>query len=115
MEWGEAQEKAYQSIKALLTKEPVLRLLDPGKTYFLQTDASDSCIGAVSMQVSSLFIQSSLCTTNRSRATRVHEQSKVCPRTPNELDYVLQSYNFRVEAIKGSENVGADYLSRVEE
>ena len=27
----------------------------------------------------------------------------------------LQSYNFRVEAIKGSGNVGADYLSRVEE
>ena len=24
----------------------------------------------------------------------------------------LQNYNFRVEAIKGSENVGADYLSR---
>ena len=27
----------------------------------------------------------------------------------------LQSYNFKVEAIKGSENVGADYLSGVEE
>ena len=27
----------------------------------------------------------------------------------------LQSYTFRVEAIKGSENVGADYPSRVEE
>ena len=27
----------------------------------------------------------------------------------------LQSYNFKVEAIKGSENVGADYLSRIEE
>ena len=27
----------------------------------------------------------------------------------------LQGYNFKVEAIKGSENVGADYLSRVEE
>ena len=27
----------------------------------------------------------------------------------------LQSYKFRVKAIKGSENVGADYLSRVEE
>ena len=27
----------------------------------------------------------------------------------------LQSYNFKVEAIKGSENVEADYLSRVEE
>ena len=46
VEWGEA----YQSIKALLTKEPVLRLPDPGKTYFMQTDASDSGIGAVLMQ-----------------------------------------------------------------
>ena len=27
----------------------------------------------------------------------------------------LQSYNFKLEAIKGSENVGVDYLSRVEE
>ena len=27
----------------------------------------------------------------------------------------LQSYNFKVEAIKGSENVRVDYLSRVEE
>ena len=27
----------------------------------------------------------------------------------------LQSYSFKVEAIKGSENVGADYLSRAEE
>ena len=49
VEWGEAQEKAYQSIKALLTKEPVLRLPDSRKTYFLQTDASDSGIGAVLM------------------------------------------------------------------
>ena len=30
VEWGEAQEKVYQSIKATLTKEPVLRLPDPG-------------------------------------------------------------------------------------
>ena len=50
VEWGEVQEKAYQSIKALLTKEPVHCLPDPGKTNFLQTDASDSGIGAVLMQ-----------------------------------------------------------------
>ena len=50
VEWSEAQEKAYQSIKVILTKEPVLRLPDPTKTYFLQTDASDSGIGAVLMQ-----------------------------------------------------------------
>ena len=51
VEWGEAQEKAYHSIKALLTKEPVLQLPDPGKTYFLQTDASDSGIGIVLMNM----------------------------------------------------------------
>ena len=28
---------------------------------------------------------------------------------------LLQSYNMKVEAIKGSDNVGADYLSRVME
>ena len=28
---------------------------------------------------------------------------------------LLQSYSFKVEAIKGSENVGADYLSQAEE
>ena len=49
-EWGEAQEKAYQSIKAFFTKEPVLRMPDPGKTYFPHTNASDSGIDAVLMQ-----------------------------------------------------------------
>ena len=28
---------------------------------------------------------------------------------------LMRSYNMKVEAIKGSENVGADYLSRVTE
>ena len=28
---------------------------------------------------------------------------------------LIRCYNFKVEAIKGSENVGVDYLSRVEE
>ena len=50
VEWGEVQEKAYQSITALLTKEPILRLPDPGKTSFLRTDASDTGIGAALMQ-----------------------------------------------------------------
>ena len=50
VEWGEAQEKAYQTIKLYLTSEPILRLPDPAKTYFLRTDASNNGIGAVLMQ-----------------------------------------------------------------
>ena len=48
--WGEAQEKAYPSIKDLLTREPILQLADPGRTYFLRTATSDHGIGAVLMQ-----------------------------------------------------------------
>ena len=50
VEWGQAQEKAYQTIKFHLTNEPILRLPDPEKTYYLQTDASNTGIGAVLMQ-----------------------------------------------------------------
>ena len=50
VEWSEAQEKAYQTIKSYLTCEPILRLSDPAKTYFLRTDASNNGIGAVLMQ-----------------------------------------------------------------
>ena len=154
VEWGEAQEKAYQSIKALLTKEPVLRLPDSRKTYFLQTDASDSGIGAVLMQEHDgklfpvCYASKKLSSAERNYSTiekeclaivwgfkRFHLYLYGVPfvlQTDHEpLKYMnsakfangrlmrwamfLQSYNFRVEAIKGSENVGADYLSRVEE
>ena len=47
VEWGQAQEKAYQTIKFRLTNEPILRLPDPVKTYYLQTDALNTEIGAV--------------------------------------------------------------------
>lgn len=47
MEWGEAQEKAYQTIKIHLTSDLILCLPDPNKTYVLNTDASDYGIGAV--------------------------------------------------------------------
>jgi len=50
VEWGDAQEKAYRSIKILLTNGPILRLTDPEKTFVLRTDASDYGIGAVLMQ-----------------------------------------------------------------
>ena len=40
--WDEAQEKSYQTIKSYLASEPILRLPDPAKTYFSQTDASNN-------------------------------------------------------------------------
>jgi len=50
VEWGDAQEKAYRTIKILPTSDPILRLPDPEKTFVLRTDASNYGIGAVLIQ-----------------------------------------------------------------
>ena len=50
VQWGEAQEKAYQTIRSYLTSEPILRLPDPAETYFSRTEVSNNGIGAVLMQ-----------------------------------------------------------------
>ena len=153
VEWSEAQEKAYQTIKSYLRSEPILRLPDPAKTYFLPTDASNNGIGAVLMKRHDeklfpvCYARKKLSSTERNYSTiekeclaivwgikRFHLYLYGVPfvlQTDHEpLKYMdsakytnarlmrwamfLQSYNFKVEAIKGSENVGAGYLSRVE-
>ena len=48
--WSDAQEKAYQTLKNLLSNDPILHLPDPEKTFVLRTDASDYGISAVLMQ-----------------------------------------------------------------
>ena len=152
VEWGDAQEKAYQTIKILLAGDPILRLPDPEKTFVLRTDASDYGIGAVLMQEhgDKLFPMSyaskklSHAELNYSTIEKEclavvwgiktfhmyvyggrfilqtdHEPLKYMNSakfTNNRLmrwAMALQSYNMKVEAIKGSDNVGADYLSRV--
>ena len=48
--WGNAQEKAYQTLMTLLASKPILQIPDPKKTYYLIIDASDYGVGAVLMQ-----------------------------------------------------------------
>jgi hypothetical protein len=50
VQWGPAQEKAYQTVRDMLSREPVLRIPDPSKPFVLRTDASDDGVGAVLMQ-----------------------------------------------------------------
>ena len=151
VEWGDAQEKAYQTIKILLTSDPILRLPDPEKSFVLRTDASDYGIGAVLMQEHEgklfpiCYASKKLSDTELNYSTIEKECLAVVwgikrfhmylygvrfvLQTDHEpLKYMnsakftnnrvmrwamfLQSYNMKVQAIKGSDNVGADYLSR---
>ena len=45
------QPNAFQTVRTLLTRRPILRLPDPKGTFILRTDASNDGVGAVLMQV----------------------------------------------------------------
>lgn len=48
--WTEPAIKAYEELKLLLTKKPILQLPDQTRPYVLRTDASECGIGAVLLQ-----------------------------------------------------------------
>ncbi|GFO09025.1 transposon ty3-i Gag-Pol polyprotein [Plakobranchus ocellatus] len=49
MNWGDSQERAYNSLKVAVTSKPVLQLPDVNKKFVLRTDASDRGLGAALM------------------------------------------------------------------
>ena len=48
--WGPEQQKAFEEIKAVISKETLLAFPDFNKTFHVYTDASDYQLGAVIMQ-----------------------------------------------------------------
>eukprot|EP00794_Sanderia_malayensis_P004220 gene4220-4782_t len=50
VEWTDAHEKAYKTLKKMTVTKPVLRLPDISKPFVLRTDASNTGIGAVLLQ-----------------------------------------------------------------
>ena len=49
--WGDAQNKAFQHVKTILTSDPVLVHPDFSKTFTIHTDASNTGLGAILSQV----------------------------------------------------------------
>ncbi|GFO34298.1 Zinc finger protein [Plakobranchus ocellatus] len=152
MNWGDSQERAYNSLKVAVTSKPVLQMPDVNKRFVLRTDASNRGLGAALMQENegTLFpvAYASKKLTDRERKYSVTEREALAivwgvkkfslylygtvftlqadhgalqflnaakfdsPRIMR-WALALRVYNFDVQYIKGSENVVADYLSRI--
>jgi hypothetical protein len=152
VQWEDIHEKAFQSLKGLLVKEPVLRLADFSQPFWLQTDASDAGIGAVLLQDYNgdkypvAYASKKLLPRERAYSviereclalvwaikkfqTYLYGQEFVLQTDHQPLVYLdkckvtnsrimrwalfLQNYRFQIRAIKGSDNLIADYLSRI--
>ncbi|XP_065939358.1 uncharacterized protein [Magallana gigas] len=152
LKWEDAHNLAFQTLKASLTKCPILKLPNIKETFILQTDASDRGLGAVLLQeelgqklqiaYASRKLRESECkyaTVEKECLTVVwaiqkfqknvygHEfiletdhsplvyLNKAKVTNPRLMSWALslQPYRFTIHAIKGKDNVGADYLSRL--
>nr|XP_034310606.1 uncharacterized protein LOC117680625 [Crassostrea gigas] len=149
--WTESQQRAFDTLKHMLSERPILKLPEFNETFILRTDAADDGIGAVLLQIEG---DEKLPVAYASRKLQPREKAyavieKEClavvwgiqkfhqylygrefllETDHQPLTYLnkaktensrlmrwalqLQPYRFRIIAIKGSDNVGADYLSR---
>ena len=154
VQWTNAQENAFSTLKQRLATAPILRLPDPTKSYVLRTDASDVGLGAVLMQIED-DVKFPVCYASRKLLPReaayaviereclalvwaidkfhvyLYGTEFVLETDHNPLTCLtgsrinnprlmrwalkLQPYRYLVRAIKGSNNIGADYLSRCPE
>ena len=152
VQWGESQQNAFDSLKRLLCAKPILKLPDFSHQFILRTDASDTGIGAVLLQMEGneklpiayaskklkprevayaviekeclavvwgiqkfaqyLYGREFVLETDHQPLTYLNK-SKTENNRLMRWALQLQQYRFRIEAIKGSDNVGADYLSRI--
>ena len=151
LEWTDAQEQAFNSLRQYLVNPPILRLPDYKKQFILQTDAASGGIGAILLQEEEgcrypiAFASRKLLPRECNYATIEKEclavvwgiqkfqtylyGSQFILETDHQpLQYLqqnnfqnsrltrrslsLQPYRFTLRYIKGSLNVGADFLSR---
>ena len=152
IEWGEPQQRAFTTLKACMVNPPVLKLPDLGRTFILQTDASNIGIGAVMLQEGEDRIKHPVAFASRKLLPREKNYSTIereclaiiwaigkfqqylygtefiLETDHQPLQYLgaaqyqngrlmrwalaLQPYRFVLRAIRGKDNVGADFLSR---
>ena len=150
--WSSEEQKSFETLKRMLTVSLILRLPDFTREFVVQTDASDSGVGACLLQEFDdgkfpiAYASKKLLARERNYSTIEREclalifaikkfemylyvKEFILHTDHRPLSYIqkcrventrimrwslfLQNYRFRIKAIKGSDNVGGDYLSRL--
>ena len=150
--WEEQHERAFKTLKNKLSREPILSLPDLEKEFILQTDASNTGVGAVLLQdyegvkrpvafaskklqpaeqnmstiekecyavvwgiskfSSYLYGKSFILETDHQPLNHLQIAKQHNPKLMR-WALTLQPYRFRVNVVKGKDNHGADFLSRI--
>ncbi len=99
VKWGPKEEEAFNRVKVALTSEPVLRAPDFNSSFLVQTDASDTGVGAVLSQVQDgeehpvVYISRKLSTTEQ-RYAAVEKEALAVKWAVLELKYYLLGRKF---------------------
>ncbi len=97
--WGSSEEEAFRRVKEALTSEPVLRAPNYNCPFLLQTDASDTGLGAVLSQVQNdeehpvIYISRKLSPTEQ-RYAAVEKEALAVKWAVLELRYYLLGRKF---------------------
>ncbi|GJZ37508.1 reverse transcriptase domain-containing protein [Tanacetum coccineum] len=107
-EWGEKQEKAFQTLKDNLNNEPILSLPDGVEDFVVYCDASNQGLGCVLMQRDKSVIY-----TDHKSLQHIFDQKELNMRQRRWLE-LFSDYECEIKYHPGKANVVADALTEGE-
>ncbi|GJY98906.1 putative reverse transcriptase domain-containing protein [Tanacetum coccineum] len=115
-DWGEEQERAFQTLKDMLCNAPVLALLDGPEDFMVYCDATGLGLGYVLMQKdleTILYETKSVIYTNHKSLQHIFCQKELNMRQRHWIE-LFSDYDCEIRYHPGKANVVADALSRKE-
>ncbi|XP_071923237.1 uncharacterized protein [Coffea arabica] len=110
--WHDGATVAFDQLKAAMTSSPVLILPDFSQEFVVETDASNSGIGAVLLQRGKPLAFFSKALAPKHQESQISDGSKDLNTKSAEVVVQIDGYDYEVQFKKGIENVTADALSR---
>ncbi|VDI51087.1 Hypothetical predicted protein [Mytilus galloprovincialis] len=107
--WLENHDKALTEIKTLVTSEPVLKYYDPNMELTLQSDASETGLGAAILQENQPIAYASH---HKPLESILKKPLHCAPKRLQRMMLQLQKYNIQLVYKPGKEMYLADTLSR---